>query len=96
MSDFFINFDGFAIYVRKKDRLREAYSHSVVAIESDQHFEVVRQRNPYANCIKIDFREQMFGKNLKRTLPKKIKDYVSGLEEAKAFIRDEKIKKILQ
>jgi hypothetical protein len=43
----------------------------------------------------MDLREQLFGKNLKKTLPKKIMDEVCNLVEVKSLIRDEKLERIL-
>jgi hypothetical protein len=43
----------------------------------------------------MDLREQLFGKNLSKTLPLKIKEEVSQLIEIKDLIRDEKIERLL-
>jgi hypothetical protein len=58
-------------------------------------YEYKRLRYPYANCIRMDLREQLFGKNLQKTLPKKIMNEVCNLVEVKSLIRDEKIDRLL-
>jgi hypothetical protein len=52
--------------------------------------------HPYANCVKIDLQEQLFGKNLKRYLPKKIRESVCELEDIKPLIRDERIERLFE
>jgi hypothetical protein len=43
----------------------------------------------------MDLREQLFGKNLQKTLPKKIMSEICNLVEVKSLIRDEKIERLL-
>jgi hypothetical protein len=43
----------------------------------------------------MDLREQLFGKNLQKTLPKKIMKEVCNLVEVKSLIRDERLERLL-
>ena len=95
MSDFFIRYDSVIVHARKTSKLCSYYTYTVLHIESDTEFEFIRQKNPYANCVKIDLGEQLFGKNLRRNLPKKIREAVCELDEIKSIIRDEKIDRLL-
>jgi hypothetical protein len=45
--------------------------------------------------VKIDLREQLYEKSLRRTLPKKIMDVVLSIPEVKTLLRNEKINSIL-
>jgi hypothetical protein len=55
----------------------------------------MKKRHPYAAYIKIDLREQLYEKSLRRTLPKKIMDVVLSIPEVKTLLRNEKINSIL-
>ena len=95
MSDYFIKYENVAVYAQRTSKLCFLYSYKVITIAGDMDYEYKRLRYPYANCIRIDLREQLFGKNLKKTLPKMIMSEVCNLVEVKALIRDEKIERIL-
>lgn len=95
MSDFFIRYDSVIVHVRKTSKLWSDYAYTVMYVASDMEFEYMRQKNPYANCVKINLREQLFGKNLRRSLPKKVREAVCDLDEIKSMIRDEKIDRFL-
>jgi len=95
MSDYFIKYENVAIHACRTSKLRSAYSYAVIPIGGDMDYELKRLRYPYANCVKIDLREQLFGKNLKRTLPKRIMDEICNLAEIMPLIRDEKIERLL-
>lgn len=96
MTDFFIKYDLLAVHARQTSRLSGSYEYRVIRMASDMEFEYIRQKNPYANCVKIDLRDQLFGKNLRRNLPKKIREAVCALDEIKSVIREEKIDRLLR
>ena len=95
MSDYFIKYKSIAIHAHQTSKLINKYSYKVIPIASDMEYEYIRLRFPYANCIRMDLREQLFGKNLQKTLPKKIMSEVCNLVEVKYLIRDEKIDRLL-
>ncbi len=95
MSDYFIKYEKFAVYVSQTSKLISSYTYKVIPIASDMEYEYMRLRYPYANCIRMDLREQLFGKNLQKTLPKKIMSEICNLVEVKSLIRDEKLERIL-
>jgi hypothetical protein len=95
MSSYFIKYENFAIYVCQTSKLISSYSYTVIPIAGQMDYEYKRLRYPYANCIRMDLREQLFGKNLQKTLPKKIMSEVCNLVEVKSLIRDEKIDRLL-
>jgi hypothetical protein len=95
MANYFIKYKKFAICAYRELDWVNSYTYRVIPIESDMEYEYMRLRFPYANCIKMDLREQLFGKNLSKTLPLKIKEEVSQLIEIKDLIRDEKIERLL-
>jgi len=95
MSSYFIKYENVAIYVCQTSKLISSYSYTVIPIAGQMDYEYKRLRYPYANCIRMDLREQLFGKNLQKTLPKKIMKEVCNLIEVKALLRDEKIDRLL-
>ena len=95
MSSYFIKYENVAIYVCQTSKLISSYSYTVIPIAGQMDYEYKRLRYPYANCIRMDLREQLFGKNLQKTLPKKIMNEVCNLIEVKALLRDEKIDRLL-
>lgn len=96
MSDFFIRYQNVAVHARRTSKFGSPYEYRVMYIEHDSHFEFIRKMHPYANCVKIDLKEQLFGKNLKRYLPKKIRESVCELEDIKPLIRDERIERLFE
>lgn len=96
MSDFFIRYQNVAVHARRTSKLSSSYEYRVMYIEHDSHFEFIRKMHPYANCVKIDLQEQLFGKNLKRYLPKKIRESVCELADIKPLIRDERIERLFE
>jgi hypothetical protein len=96
MSDFFIKYKNIAIHVEDSRKLGGLRIPKCTIINiNDNDYEIARTRYPYANCVKIDLYEQLTSKNLKRTLPKNIREHILELPEVKAFIRDDKINRIL-
>lgn len=95
MSSYFIKYENVAIYVCQTSKLRSSYSYTVIPIGGQVDYQYKCLRYPYANCIKMDLREQLYGKNLQKTLPKKIKDEICNLIEVKALLREEKIDRLL-
>ena len=94
MSNYFIKYKNIAIHVFKKSKFSK-YSYEVMTLGGDMEYEYLRLRYPYANCIKIDLGEQLYGKSLKRTLPFDIMDLICNIKEVKVLLRDEKLERIL-
>jgi hypothetical protein len=63
--------------------------------EDVSKYEEVRMRSPYVCLIKIDLIQQIYGKNLKRHLKKKVMNKVLLIPEVKCILRNEKLKRIL-
>ena len=91
MSSYFVKYKNLAIYINKSSKLIDSYTYKVILIEGDMDYELKRFRYPYANAIKMDLSEQLYGKNLKKTLPVKVKNGICNLIEVKALLRDDKI-----
>ena len=95
MSDYFIKYKNLAVHAHQTSKLINKYSYKVIPLGSDIEFEYIRLRFPYANCIKMDLQEQLYSKNLKKTLPKMVMEGVCNLIEVKVLLRDEKIDRLL-
>jgi len=61
MSSYFIKYENVAIYVCQTSKLISSYSYTVIPIAGQMDYEYKRLRYPYANCIRMDLREQLFG-----------------------------------
>lgn len=93
MRGYFIKY-GNRIIIVEDDEVN--YKFYLLPIREDvSQYEIVRMRHPFAGLIKIDLHEQLYGKNLKRHLPKKIMNVVLSIPEVKVILRDEKINKLL-
>jgi exonuclease I len=57
--------------------------------------EEFRKSFPYANCVKYDLYEQIFSKNLRKTMKKKLREEVIKLKQVKLVLRDISIDKLL-
>lgn len=97
MSDFFIKYKNIAIHAEDSKKLSGLRTPrcKVIVMQKEDDFELFRVQNPYAQCKKIDLAEQLYGKNLKYTLPKYIREAVLELPEVKSLLRDDKIDIIL-
>jgi hypothetical protein len=74
--------------------LYKTHHHYLLPIEEDlNQYEVIRKKTSICNLyVKIDLREQLYEKSLRRTLPKKIMDVVLSIPEVKTLLRNEKNK----
>ena len=95
MSDYFIKYKSLAIHAHKTSKLINKYSYTVIPIGGQMDYQYKCLRYPYANCVKMDLQEQLYGKNLKKTLPKMVREGVCNLIEVKVLLRDEKIDRLL-
>jgi hypothetical protein len=97
MTGYFIKYVDRVIIVESNGNLLyKTHEHYLLPIEEDlNQYEIVRKRYPYANYVKIDLHEQLYKKNLRRTLPKKIMNIVLSIPEVKNILRNEKINSIL-
>ena len=97
MSSFFIKYNNLAVHVEQSNKLSIGRNlvYKVIKMKKTEDFESIRSKSPYANCIKIDLKEQLISKTLSRTLPKDILSYVIDIPEVKASIRENKINEIL-
>jgi len=97
MADYFVKYKNLAILCESNRKWRGfgTPKFKVIHMQNEEDFESFRKQSPYANCVKMDLDEQLTSKNLKRTLPKHIKEHIFDLPEVKAFLRDDKIDRIL-
>ena len=96
MSDFFIKYKNIAIHVEDSRKLSGSRRPTCkIVTQKEEDFEMFRKQNPYAQCKKVDLYEQLYGKNLKYTLPRNIRNAVLELPEVKSLLRDDKINSIL-
>jgi uncharacterized membrane protein len=72
--------------------LYKTHHHYLLPIEDLNQYEVIRKKTSICNLYKIDLREQLYEKSLRRTLPKKIMDVVLSIPEVKTLLRNEKNK----
>lgn len=68
----------------------------VFVMDSEYQFELLRTRHPYSQCIKMDLQEQLTRKNLGKTMPRKIREFILSIPEVKLRLREDKINEILE
>jgi hypothetical protein len=95
MEGYIIRLRNLVIHARKVSKFDRLFEFNFFEFSSDVEFEEFRKGFPYANCVKYDLYEQLFSKNHRRTMKKKLREEILKLEEVRLILRDISIDKVL-
>lgn len=65
-------------------------------MQNEYEFDLLRGKHPYSQDIKFDLEEQLKGRNLGKTIPKRVKEFLFSIPEVKSMLRDDKLKELLK
>jgi exonuclease I len=95
MEGYIIRLRNLVIHARKVSKFDRLFEFNFFEFNSEIEFEEFRKSFPYANCVKYDLYEQIFSKNPRKTMKKKLREEVIKLKQVKLVLRDISIDKLL-
>jgi hypothetical protein len=93
MSTYFVKYKKIAVHITFE---KLSCMHTIIILDDEKDFDIIKQKSSYAGSRKFNLEEQLISTNLKRTLPKDIKNYILNIPDIKIAMRYNKIDDILK